>query len=117
MFFVVLPHDTESILVATAAEKELIASIGMEKESCWADDADDAAFERWTKIIRKGKKQVFFEEQFGIDFESRTSRIEGPTNPIGRQSNNTESGQAQIRWRLLELLLELRVLKRWKVSL
>ncbi|KAG2323166.1 hypothetical protein Bca52824_016379 [Brassica carinata] len=86
--------DIESILVATAAEKELLASIGMDKESCWAEDADDAAVDCRTKIIWKGKKQVFFEEQFGIDFESRTSRIEGPTNPIGGPSNNAESGQA-----------------------
>ena len=55
-----LPQDIESILVATAAEKELLETIGMDKESCWADDADDAAVDRWTKIIRKGKKQVFF---------------------------------------------------------
>ncbi|KAL0702591.1 hypothetical protein Bca4012_058713 [Brassica carinata] len=70
-----LNNNTKSILVATAIEKELLASIGMDKESCWADDADDAAVDRWTKIIRKGKKQIFFEEQFAIDFESRTSRI------------------------------------------
>ena len=55
-----LPQDIESILVATAAEKELLETIGMDKESCWADDTDDAAVDRWTKIIRKGKKQVFF---------------------------------------------------------
>ncbi|CAN7058372.1 unnamed protein product [Brassica rapa subsp. trilocularis] len=66
----------------------------MDNESCWADDADDAAVDRWTKIIRKGKKQVFFEEQFRMDFESRTGQIEGPTNPIGGPSNNAQSGQA-----------------------
>ncbi|CAN7105480.1 unnamed protein product, partial [Brassica rapa subsp. narinosa] len=58
-----------------------------------ADDADDAAVDRWRKIIRKGKKQVFFEEQFRMDFESRTGQIEGPTNPIGGPSNNAQSGQ------------------------
>ncbi|RIA04811.1 hypothetical protein BRARA_K00914 [Brassica rapa] len=56
--------DIESILVATAAEEELLETIGMDKESCWADDADDAAVYRWTKIVRKGKKQVFFEEHY-----------------------------------------------------
>ncbi|XP_056855929.1 uncharacterized protein At3g43530-like, partial [Raphanus sativus] len=86
--------DIESILVATAAEEELLETIGMDKESCWADDADDAAVDGWTKIIRKGKKQVFFEEQFRMDLESRTGQIEGPTNPIGGPSNNAQSGQA-----------------------
>ncbi|CAN7123608.1 unnamed protein product, partial [Brassica rapa subsp. narinosa] len=86
--------DIESILVATAAEEELLETIGMDKESCWADDADDAAVDRWTKIIRKGKKQVFFEEQFRMDFESRTGQIEGPTNPIGGPSNNAQSGHS-----------------------
>ncbi|KAH0914514.1 hypothetical protein HID58_028960 [Brassica napus] len=81
-------------LVATSAEKELLESIGMGKESCWADDNDDAAVDRWTKIIQKGKKQVFFEEQFGIDFAARTAQVEGPTIPaIGGGSNNAESGQ------------------------
>lgn len=89
-----LPQDIESILVATAAEEELLETIGMDKESCWADDADDAAVDGWTKIIRKGKKQVFFEEQFRMDLESRTGQIEGPTNPIGGPSNNAQSGQA-----------------------
>ncbi|XP_013615039.1 PREDICTED: uncharacterized protein At3g43530-like [Brassica oleracea var. oleracea] len=70
--------DIESILVATAAEKELLETIGMDKESCWADDADDAAVD----------------QQFGIDIEARTAKIEGPTNPIGGPSNNAESGQA-----------------------
>ncbi|KAG2279916.1 hypothetical protein Bca52824_051136 [Brassica carinata] len=78
--------DIESILVATAAEKKLLETIWMDKESCWADDDDDAAVDRWTKIKRKGKKQVFFEEQFGIDFEARTSRNEGQAH--------AESGQA-----------------------
>ncbi|CAN6840206.1 unnamed protein product [Brassica oleracea] len=78
--------DIESILVATTAEKKLLETIWMDKESCWADDDDDAAVDRWTKIIRKGKKQVFFEEQFGIDFEARTSRNEGQAH--------AESGQA-----------------------
>ncbi|CAF2152360.1 unnamed protein product [Brassica napus] len=81
-------HADSSILVATAAEEELLETIGMDKESCWADDADDAAVDRWTKIIRKGKKQVFFEEQIRMDFESRTGQIEGPTNPIRGPSNN-----------------------------
>ncbi|XP_013739273.2 uncharacterized protein At3g43530-like [Brassica napus] len=50
--------------------------------------------DRWTKIIQKGKKQVFFEEQFGIDFAARTAQVEGPTIPaIGGGSNNAESGQ------------------------
>ena len=89
-----LPQDIESILIATAAEKELLKTIGMDKESCWADDADDAAVDCWTKKIRKGKKQVFFEEQFGIDIEARTAKIESPTNAIGGPSNNAESGQA-----------------------
>ncbi|KAF2554839.1 hypothetical protein F2Q68_00016444 [Brassica cretica] len=85
--------DIASILVETAAEKELLESIGMGKESCWADDNDDAAVDRWTKIIQKGKKQVFFEEQFGIDFAARTAQVEGPTIPaIGGGSNNAESG-------------------------
>ena len=38
MFYVYLAHDIASILVATAAEKELLESIGMGKESCGADD-------------------------------------------------------------------------------
>ncbi|CAN7017335.1 unnamed protein product [Brassica rapa subsp. trilocularis] len=87
-------HADSSILVATAAEEELLETIGMDKESCWADDADDATVDRWTKIIRKGKKQIFFEEQFRMNFESRTGQIEGPTNPIGGPSNNAQSGQA-----------------------
>ncbi|WZZ69769.1 hypothetical protein YC2023_081139 [Brassica napus] len=75
------------ILVATAAEKELLETIGMDKESCWADDDDDAAVDRWTKIIRKGKKQVFFEEQFVIDFEARTSRNEGQAHAKSGQAH------------------------------
>ncbi|KAL0854637.1 hypothetical protein Bca101_059789 [Brassica carinata] len=94
MFYVYLPHDIESILVATEAEKELLESIGMSKESCWADDDADAAVDRWTKIIRNGK-QVFFEAEFSIDFEARTGQVEGPTIPaIGEPSNNADSGEA-----------------------
>ncbi|XP_013704830.1 uncharacterized protein At3g43530-like [Brassica napus] len=73
--------------IATAAEKELLETIGMDKESCWADDDDDAAVDRWTKIIRKGKKQVFFEEQFVIDFEARTSRNEGQAHAKSGQAH------------------------------
>ncbi|KAG2298680.1 hypothetical protein Bca52824_035152 [Brassica carinata] len=84
----------DSILVATEAEKELWESIGMCKESCWADDDDDAAVDRWTKIIQNGK-QVFFQAEFSIDFEARTAQVEGPTIPaIGGPSNNAESSQA-----------------------
>ena len=94
-FYVYLAHDIASILAATVAEKELLESIEMGKETFLADDNDDAAVNRWTKIIRKGKKQVFFEEQFGIDFAARTAQVEGPTIPaIGRGSNNAESGHA-----------------------
>ncbi|CAH8385063.1 unnamed protein product [Eruca vesicaria subsp. sativa] len=50
--------EIASILIATATEKELLESIGMNKESCWADDEDDAAVDRWTKIIHKGKKKI-----------------------------------------------------------
>lgn len=57
MFYVHMPQDIDSILVATAAEKELLESIGMGKESCWADDNDDAAVDRWTKIIQKGRNK------------------------------------------------------------
>ncbi|KAG2298864.1 hypothetical protein Bca52824_035336 [Brassica carinata] len=86
--------DIESILVATEAEKELPESIGMSKESCWADDHEDAEVDRWTKIIRNGK-QVIFEAEFSIDFEARTAQVEGPTIPaIGEQSNNADSGEA-----------------------
>ncbi|KAG2306515.1 hypothetical protein Bca52824_026263 [Brassica carinata] len=86
--------DIESILVATEAEKELLESIGMGKESCWADDEDDAAVDRWTKIIQNGK-QIFFEAEFSIDFEVRTAQVEGLTIPaIGEPSNNAESGHA-----------------------
>ncbi|KAL0802934.1 hypothetical protein Bca101_058110 [Brassica carinata] len=87
-------HDIESILVATEAEKELLESIGMGKESCWADDDDDAEVDRWTKIIRNGK-QIIFEAEFSIDFEARTAKVEGPTIPaIGEPSNNADSGEA-----------------------
>ena len=93
MFYVYLAQDIASILVETAVEKELLESIGMGKESCWADDNDDATVDRRTKIIQKGKKQVFFEEQFDIDFAARTAQVEGPTIPaIGGGSNNAESG-------------------------
>ncbi|KAL0886037.1 hypothetical protein Bca101_010020 [Brassica carinata] len=87
-------EDIESILVATEAEKELLESIGMGKESCWAHDDNDAEVDRWTKIIRNGK-QVIFEAEFSIDFEARTSQVEGPTIPaIGEPSNNEDSGEA-----------------------
>ncbi|KAL0876666.1 hypothetical protein Bca101_026371 [Brassica carinata] len=86
--------NTKSILVATEAEKELLESIGMGKERCWADDDDDAEVDRWTKIIRNGK-QVIFEAEFSIDFEARTAQVEGPTIPaIGESSNNADSGEA-----------------------
>ncbi|KAG2328637.1 hypothetical protein Bca52824_011365 [Brassica carinata] len=86
--------DIGSILVATEAEKELLESIGMGKERCWADDDDDEEVDRWTKIIRNGK-QVIFEAEFSIDFEAHTARVEGPTIPaIGEPSNNADSGEA-----------------------
>ncbi|KAF8109832.1 hypothetical protein N665_0090s0015 [Sinapis alba] len=86
-----LAHDIESVLVATSDEKGLLKSIGMGKENCWADDLDDAAVDRWTKIIQKGKKQIFFKEQFSID-----------DHPI---IQNLVRLMLQIRWRLLELRL------------
>ncbi|KAG2315183.1 hypothetical protein Bca4012_065990 [Brassica carinata] len=87
-------NDIEIILVATEAEKELLESIGMGKESCWADDDDDAEVDRWTKIIRN-EKQVIFEAEFSIDFETRRAQVEGPTIPaIGEPSNNADSGEA-----------------------
>ena len=107
MFYVYLTQDIASILVTTAAEKELLESIEMGKESCWGDDNDDSAVDRWTKMIQKGKKQVFFEERLCINFAARTAQVEGPTIPaIGGGSNNAESGQLMhIRWMLLELRL------------
>ncbi|KAL0731036.1 hypothetical protein Bca4012_027130 [Brassica carinata] len=75
-------------------DKELLESIGMGQESCWADDDEDAEVDRWTKIIRNGK-QVIFEAEFSIDFEARTAQVEGPTIPaIGEPSNNADSGEA-----------------------
>ncbi|XP_013613939.1 PREDICTED: uncharacterized protein At3g43530-like [Brassica oleracea var. oleracea] len=60
-------NDIVSILVETLAEKELLESIGMGKERCWADDNDDVAVD---------------------------PQVEGPTIPaIGGGSNNAESGQ------------------------
>ncbi|XP_048634052.1 uncharacterized protein At3g43530-like [Brassica napus] len=85
--------DIESILVATAAEEELLETIRMDKESCWADDADDAAVDRWTKIIRKGKKQVFFEEQFRMDFESRTDSVEATGATPGAEALKAMEGR------------------------
>ncbi|XP_048633101.1 uncharacterized protein At3g43530-like [Brassica napus] len=72
--------DIESILVATAAEKELLETIGIDKESCWADDDDDAAVDRWTKIIRKGKKQAHAESgQAHADSVEATGATPGAT--------------------------------------
>ncbi|CAN6804994.1 unnamed protein product [Brassica oleracea] len=71
-------------------KKELLETIGMDKESCWADDADDAAVDH----NMEREETSFFEDQFGIDIEARTAKIEGPTNAIGGPSNNAESGQA-----------------------
>ncbi|KAF8118651.1 hypothetical protein N665_0003s0026 [Sinapis alba] len=89
-----LAHDIHSVLVATTAEKGILKCIGMGKESCWADDLNDAAIDRWTKIIQKGKKQIFFEEQFFINVTTRTSPVEGPTiAAIKGPSNNAKSGQ------------------------
>lgn len=51
----------------------------MGKESCWADNSDDAAIDRWTKIIQKGKIQILFKEQFDINVTARTAPVEGPT--------------------------------------
>ncbi|KAG2304197.1 hypothetical protein Bca52824_032848 [Brassica carinata] len=83
--------DIESILVAKTAEKELLETIGVDKESCWADDSNDAAVDSWSKILQKGSTQVFFEERFRIDCEARTAKLNGPTNPIGGPSNNAQS--------------------------
>ncbi|KAL0796020.1 hypothetical protein Bca101_067397 [Brassica carinata] len=93
---IVRPHGTEShaqssILVAKTAEKELLETIGVDKESCWADDSNDAAVDSWSKILQKGSTQVFFEERFRIDCEARTAKLNGPTNPIGGPSNNAQS--------------------------
>ncbi|CAH8360069.1 unnamed protein product [Eruca vesicaria subsp. sativa] len=81
-----------SILVATADKSELLESIWMGKESFWTDDDNEAGVDRWTKIIQKGKKQIFFEEQFRIDYGARTTQVESPTiHNIGGPSNNAEN--------------------------
>ncbi|KAF8096732.1 hypothetical protein N665_0302s0006 [Sinapis alba] len=112
-----LAHDIKSVLVVIADEKGLLKSIGMDKESCWVDDLDDAAVDRWTKIIHKGKKQIFFEEQFSIDVTSRTAPVEGPTIlAIGGPSNNAESGQAHAYWVEAPRVEALKELEGWLMN-
>ncbi|KAL0734270.1 hypothetical protein Bca4012_010480 [Brassica carinata] len=70
--------DIESILVATPAEEGLLKRI-MGKESCLADDEDDAAVDGWTRIIQKGKNKIFLEEPYKINMAARTTQVEAPT--------------------------------------
>ena len=88
-------HDIESILVETAAGKGLLKIIGMDKEICWAYDADDAAVDGWTKIIQKGKKKNFFEAQFNIDVAARTAPVESPTIPAIRESAEADADSVE----------------------
>lgn len=67
-------HDIESILQATPTERTLLRRI-MSKESGW-DDNDNVITDGWTEIVRKGYKQICFEELYRINYTASTTRVE-----------------------------------------
>ena len=67
-------HDSESILQATPTERTLLWRI-MSKESGW-DDNDNVINDGWTEIVRKGYKQICFEELYRINYTASTTQVE-----------------------------------------
>ncbi|KAF3555080.1 hypothetical protein F2Q69_00015973 [Brassica cretica] len=47
----------------------------MSKESGW-DDNDNVITDGWTEIVRKGYKQICFEELYRINYTASTTRVE-----------------------------------------